>query len=89
MADGGAIPVAKMLNRSWKLASSDDFKTVYIGKDHNEEQRMEIRELKRKKTKCGWKRRKTSFIGVKDMRIIKWYRKSESQVEVQETGRVN
>ena len=39
------ITIAEMLNRSWKLASSDDFKTVYIRKDHNEEKRTKIGKL--------------------------------------------
>ena len=71
------VAAEELIARSWKLASKESFKKVWIRRDLNEDERMKVNELwteaKEKNTNRSETEKKRFYWRVKDMKLRKWY----------------
>ena len=69
------------LARSWRLATSEEYKKVWVRQDLNEEERAKLNELwneaKEKKRNRSETEKKRFYWRIKDMKLRKWYIKEE------------
>ena len=77
------VAAERVLAGSWRLASKEEYKKVWVRRDLNEDERAKLGELwneaKEKKQNRTETEKRRFYWRVIDMRLRKWYRK-----EVQE-----
>ena len=71
------VAAEELIAKSWKLASKEDYRRVWIRRDLNEDERVKVNELwneaKEKNMNRTETEKKSFYWRVKDMRLRKWY----------------